>query len=212
MIVALLASRSALAENFDAEAARHFAQTANFAQPSSPSSTGSIFVAGQNSSTQIRDKVQQNLPKADFTDIKDAGIVFGPGKGPQWQSVMMVIAIDGADHCGKSSLASWLAWQLGMPAVQLNLYLTNLYPIQWSVDDLARVVAQRIDVDRGRPVIIEGVLMLDALDQIRRKPDFLVFVRGGYPGSSLGAQIEQYQSRQKPLERANYVIEGHADD
>ncbi len=123
------------------------------------------------------------IPRSDqlLAAIKD---VLTPARLP------LLIAIDGADHCGKSSLASWLAWQLGMPAVQLDLYLTNLYPIQWRVDDLARVVTQRIDVDRGRPVIIEGVLMLDALDQIRRKPDFLVFVRGGYPGSSLGAQIE----------------------
>jgi hypothetical protein len=32
---------------------------------------------------------------------------------------------DGVDGGGKSSLASWLAWQLGMPAVQLDLYLTS---------------------------------------------------------------------------------------
>src|SRR5262249_60969949 len=79
----------------------------------------------------------------------------------------LLIVIDGADGSGKSSLASWLAWQLGMPAVQLDLYLTCLDPIQWLVNDLSRVVARRID--RGRPVIVDGVLALDALDQIRRK-------------------------------------------
>jgi hypothetical protein len=39
----------------------------------------------------------------------------------------LLIAIDGADLAGKSSLASWLAWQLGMPAVQL----VDLYLIKW---------------------------------------------------------------------------------
>jgi len=29
----------------------------------------------------------------------------------------LLIAIDGADGIGKSSLASWLAWQLGAPAI-----------------------------------------------------------------------------------------------
>ena len=29
----------------------------------------------------------------------------------------LLIAIDGADDAGKSSVASWLAWQLGMPAL-----------------------------------------------------------------------------------------------
>jgi pantothenate kinase-related protein Tda10 len=33
----------------------------------------------------------------------------------------LLIAIDGASGCGKSSLASWLAWQLELPAVQLDL-------------------------------------------------------------------------------------------
>ena len=37
----------------------------------------------------------------------------------------LLIAIDGPDGIGKSSLASWLAWQLGMPAIQLDLYLTT---------------------------------------------------------------------------------------
>ena len=35
----------------------------------------------------------------------------------------LLIVIDGADGMGKSSLASWLAWQLGMPAVQLDLFI-----------------------------------------------------------------------------------------
>ena len=56
----------------------------------------------------------------------------------------LLIVIDGADGCGKSSLASWLAWQLGMPAVQLDLYLTCLEPIQWLTADLARVVSRRL--------------------------------------------------------------------
>jgi hypothetical protein len=121
----------------------------------------------------------------------------------------LLIAIDGADCSGKSSLASWLAWQLGMPAVQLDLYLTGLRPIEWLVDDLARVVARRLD--RDRPLILDGVLILDALDQIGRAPSFLVFVSGGHERSSLAPQIAAYKSRQEVFKRANYVIEGYAD-
>jgi len=113
----------------------------------------------------------------------------------------LLIAIDGADGSGKSSLASWLAWQLGMPAIQLDLYLTNLHPIQWRTKDLARVVDRRIG--RNRPVIIDGVLLLDALDQIGRNADFLVFVTGGYKESTLASQIAAYQLRQKVLKRTN---------
>lgn len=120
----------------------------------------------------------------------------------------LLIAIDGADDSGKSSLASWLAWQLGMPAVQLDLYLTGTKPVQWLATELARVVAHRLDNDR--PVIIDGVLVLDALEQIGRKPDFLVFVKGGYAGSSLAPQIAAYQSRRKPAALANFTIDGYA--
>jgi hypothetical protein len=120
----------------------------------------------------------------------------------------LLIAIDGADDSGKSSLASWLSWQLGMPAVQLDLYLSNTKPIQWRTEDLERVVSQRLNNDR--PVIIDGVLALDALDQIGRKIDFLIFVKGGYGESSLAPQIIAYQSRRKPEALANFTIDGYA--
>jgi pantothenate kinase-related protein Tda10 len=84
----------------------------------------------------------------------------------------LLIAIDGSDLSGKSSLASWFAWQLGVPAVQLDLYLISLHPIQWRAEDLARVVAKRIDT--RRPIIVDGVLILDALDQIRRQANFTI--------------------------------------
>src|ERR1700692_2645873 len=99
----------------------------------------------------------------------------------------LLIAVDGADGIGKSSLASWLAWQLGMPAVQLDLYVTSLQPVRWLRQDLERVVACRID--QKRPLIIDGVLALDALDQIGRKADFVVFVTSNYTTSPLASQV-----------------------
>jgi hypothetical protein len=121
----------------------------------------------------------------------------------------LLIAIDGADCSGKSSLAAWLAWQLGMPAVQLDLYLINLRPIQWLVPDLTRVVARRLD--RGRPLILDGILALDALNQTGRTPNFVVFLSGGHERSSLAPQIAAYQSRQKLPDRADFIIDGYAD-
>lgn len=118
----------------------------------------------------------------------------------------LLIAIDGADCVGKSSLASWLAWQLGMPAIQLDLYLTCLEPIQWLTEDLQRVVSRRLD--RDRPLIVDGVLILEALDQIGRKADFLVWV-DGERDSSLTTQIANYRSRQK--RQPDFTIAGYTD-
>jgi 2-phosphoglycerate kinase len=43
--------------------------------------------------------------------LKKAQQCLGPNRAP------LLIAIDGADGVGKSSLASWLSWQLGAPAI-----------------------------------------------------------------------------------------------
>jgi hypothetical protein len=118
----------------------------------------------------------------------------------------LLIAIDGMDGVGKSSLASWLAWQLGMPAVQLDLYLTSLEPIQWLTADLQRAISRRLDC--GRPVIVDGVLALDALDQIGRKADFLIRVEGGGE-TKFTPQISAYYSRRK--RSADFTTTGYTD-
>jgi hypothetical protein len=69
-----------------------------------------------------------------------------------------------------------------MPAIQLDLYLSELHPMQWLAVELARVVNHRIN--NKRPMIVDGVCALDVVDQIDRKADFLVFVRGGDEKSS----------------------------
>lgn len=118
----------------------------------------------------------------------------------------LLIAVDGMDGVGKSSLASWLAWQTGMPTVHLDLFITSLQPIQWLTADLKRVVDLRLD--RRRPVI--GVMVLDALVHIGRKADFVVFVTGG-TGIALASQLADYRMRRKLPDRADFTIDGYID-
>src|SRR5258706_194814 len=106
----------------------------------------------------------------------------GPNRLP------LLIAIDGADGVGKSSLASWLAWQLGAPAIHLDLYLVRASdPLRWRSDELRRAVNTRL-VEHAGPLIVEGILVLDALGKIRRKPDYLVYV-DGEGGHSLSTSL-----------------------
>jgi hypothetical protein len=120
----------------------------------------------------------------------------------------LLIAIDGVDGVGKSSVASWLAWQLGMPTVHLDLFLTSLHPIQWLTADLKRAVDRRLDLKR--PLIVEGVLALDALDQIGRKADFVVYVKG--VGSiGLADQLVEYQEVRSLPGSADFSLEGYSD-
>lgn len=119
----------------------------------------------------------------------------------------LLIAIDGADGVGKSSLASWLAWQLGMPTIHVDLYLICLQPVEWLTADLQRAVDRRLD--RKRPVIVEGVLVLDALDQIGRKADFVVYVKG-VGGIGLADQLVEYQELRSLPGSADFSLEGHS--
>lgn len=72
----------------------------------------------------------------------------GPDHSP------ILVAIDRPNGVGKSSLASWLSWQLEMPSVHLDLYLIpDEKPQQWRTDDLDRIICARID--KGRRMIVE---------------------------------------------------------
>jgi hypothetical protein len=137
-------------------------------------------------STALLEKVQQRL---------------GPNRAP------LLIAIDGADGVGKSSLVSWLAWQLGAPAIYLDLYvIRDSKPLRWR-GELLCLVHGRLVVHAG-PLIVEGILVLDALAQIGRKPDFLVYV-DGQGGHCLSNRLADYRVRFKP--EAHFRLQGFVE-
>lgn len=127
---------------------------------------------------------------------------------PNW--LPLLIVIDGADGIGKSSLASWLAWQLGAPAIYLDLYvIRGSNPLRWRSDELERIVHTRL-VEHAGPLVAEGVLILDALGVIGRKPDFLVYV-DGEGGHGLSSRIAEYRIRHRPEQQAQFRLDGFAD-
>ena len=125
----------------------------------------------------------------------------GPNRLP------LLIAIDGADGVGKSSLASWLAWQLGAPAVYLDLYvIRDSNPLRWRTDELRRIVNRRL-VDHAAPLVVEGIMVLAALDAIDRKPNFLIYLEG----LGLSRRLAAYRARYKPEQRAAVRMQGFAE-
>ena len=98
----------------------------------------------------------------------------------------LLIGVDGVDGAGKSSFASWLAWQLEMPTVHLDLYVVqDSQPIIWRFGDLHRALEARLQAHQ-KPVICEGILLLAALRHIGCRPDVLVYVeQAGQEGSML---------------------------
>ena len=78
--------------------------------------------------------------------------------------------------------------------------------MRWLTSELARIVKHRID--NSRPAILDGMCALDVVDQIKRKADFLIFLRGGNEGSSLAPQIAAHRSQQRFNELADFTLEG----
>jgi hypothetical protein len=93
-----------------------------------------------------------------------------------------------------------------MPTVHLDLFLTNLHPIQYLTEDFKRAVDRRLDLNR--PVIVEGLLVQDALDQIGRKAGFVVLLKGDHE-TPLTDQVAQYQKRQ--TRKPDFILDGYCD-
>ena len=126
---------------------------------------------------------------------------------PDWRKLL--ICVDGANGLGKSSLASWLAWQLSAVAIHLDLYvIPDSRPLQWRTDDLQRTIDARLRIG---PAIVEGVLVLNALEVVKFSPDFLIFVEGGSPSFRLEPEIEAYNAQRRPRDRANFTLQGFDD-
>jgi uridine kinase len=139
-------------------------------------------------------------PYAQLYDAVSARL--GPQRSP------LLIGIDGANGSGKSSTASWLAWQFGMPVIHLDFYIDKgTAALTRSAAEVARLIDRRID--QGKPIIVEGILLLEALATVGRKPDVLIFVEGEPIGSVLVDRILGYWSQYRPREKADFVVSGH---
>lgn len=126
--------------------------------------------------------------------------------GPQ--RLPLLIGIDGANGAGKSSTASWLAWQFGMETIHLDLYTDDgTRALATFASEVARLIDRRLNQSE-LPTIVEGILLLEALAKIDRKPDVLVFV-DGEPNGSLAGRISSYWSQYQPREKADFVVTGH---
>lgn len=119
----------------------------------------------------------------------------------------LTIGIDGVDGIGKSTLARFLAWQLEMPVLETDMFLEKEGYPNLRYDELRSLIQSRHS--HNRPVIVEGVRLLETLDKLEVLPDILIYViRPGCEGSlTLCQEYEKYQGKYKPQEKADYTFE-----
>lgn len=146
--------------------------------------TGVLRVCGPSSTTKI---VEGCAPGYEQLLI-DLQLALGPDRKP------LLIGIDGREGVGKTSLSSWFAWQLGMPVIHLDLFLKQSEvpaPVTRRTADLDRCIKAR----GKRPFIVEGVFLLDAMEELERSvdPDLM----------------KAYLSRRAPTDLANFKLRAY---
>lgn len=125
----------------------------------------------------------------------------------------MTIAIDGVDGSGKSSLARFLAWQLDLPAIETDFFLRDgeAKPIH-DVSVLELLIDQRHRANR--PVIVEGVFVLQQLGAIGIDPELLVRVEcSGRDGSySWQSDFMEYLAKYRRANLPDYRLTWSASE
>ncbi|KOR39111.1 hypothetical protein ADT25_22975 [Xanthomonas oryzae] len=117
-----------------------------------------------------------------------------------------LIAIDGRDGTGKTTLGRFLACYFNVSLVETDLFLRNGAGLCYYTDQIDRIISQRLS--KPRPVIVEGVAVLQLLQSLGRKPDLLVYVtNSNHSGSSsLAKALEQYESSFNPAALADVAV------
>lgn len=121
------------------------------------------------------------------------------------------IAVDGRNYSGKSSMARFLAWQLGMPALETDMFLVRgSQPARYEYDQLKKLIETRHS--KNWPVIIEGIKILETLELLQVRPDFLIFMKntGVEATGGLSSQITVYLQKYCPELKAHFVFEWNA--
>jgi hypothetical protein len=130
----------------------------------------------------------------------------------------LTIGIDGRPGAGKSELGRLLAWQLDVPLIETDLWMfPSLDPVRYRYAQIRTLAARRHKLKR--PVIVEGIKLLETLRRIKIECDFLIWVQNSHVDpedeedfslifefGGLRAEVERYFADHNPEARANYAF------
>jgi hypothetical protein len=119
-----------------------------------------------------------------------------------------LVGVDGYHGVGKSTLARTISTLLEIRCVHLDAFV--------NANEGSFVQSLRFrelsDVLCERPLIVEGVCLLDVLERLHVKPDLLIYVEGVEPdprtrrGSGLLArEVREYHKKRRPFDSADVV-------
>ena len=120
----------------------------------------------------------------------------------------VLVTIDGRDGVGKTTLGRFLAWHFNVTLLETDLFLIPTRDhIIYLDDQINRIIERRLTTPR--PIIVEGIAMLQIMQRIHRSPDFAIYVDEGERRSTSRAmkrRLAEYESTFNPRQSANLVV------
>jgi adenylate kinase family enzyme len=120
----------------------------------------------------------------------------------------VIVTIDGRDGVGKTTFGRYLAWHFNVTLVEADLFLIPSRDYLTHLDyQVNRIIERRFTLPR--PVIVEGVSILQLMKRINRVPDFAIYVTNPqHSGSRVLEQLlSAYEAAYAPSRKANIVVE-----
>lgn len=118
-----------------------------------------------------------------------------------------VIAIDGKDGSGKTTLGRFLAWTFNITLIETDLFIKpKSVVLEYDEEIILHIINFRLN--KPRPVIIEGIAIRNLLNELKVKPDFVIYIENeAYSGShGLSKILSKYEEDYMPKQNANLVI------
>ena len=119
----------------------------------------------------------------------------------------VIITIDGRDGVGKTTLGRYLAWYFNVSLIETDLFLIPAVDQVIYLDDqINRIIERR--VTSPRPVIVEGVAILQLMRRINRVPDFSIYLTNPLQSGSkmMDQQLSAYEASYSPAAAADMVV------
>jgi len=118
-----------------------------------------------------------------------------------------LVAIDGKDGSGKTTLGRFLAFNYNVSLIETDLFLKEEQDsFTYYEDQINRIIERRLSIPR--PVIVEGVAILELLEKLNRPKDYLIYVENEeFEGShGLSEKLSKYEERYKPKGSADFIL------